>query len=168
MTAATGPIILIREASPEDVDPLVPLLAALFAIESDFEIDPERQRQGLALLLEDKDHAVVFVAESVEEKRIVGMATAQRLVSTAEGGYAALVEDVIVHEHFRRHGIGRRLMKALISWARKNALTRLQLLYDTSNPPALLFYESLSFQKTGLSCVRMKGLTPFSLLLSPA
>ena len=160
MTAANTPMIRIREARPEDIESLVPLLASLFAIEADFEIDPERQRKGLAMLLSEKERAIVLVAETVLKNRIVGMATAQKLVSTAEGGYGALVEDVVVHQRFRRKGVGGRLMAALVAWAKKNAVTRLQLLYDTANRPALLFYNSLTFQQTSLACLRLKDLAP--------
>ncbi len=71
----------VRRARPEDLDTLVELLGVLFAIEADFLPDPERQRRGLALLLSDPRCACVLVAESVGV--VLGMVTAQLVVSTA-------------------------------------------------------------------------------------
>ena len=77
---------------------LVALLRQLFAIEEDFRIDEERQRRGLAMLL-DNPQALILVAEAAG--RVIGMCSGQLLVSTAEGGPALLVEDVVVAEGFR-------------------------------------------------------------------
>ena len=81
------------------------------------------------------------------------MATAQLVVSTAEGGPSALVEDVVVAGAERRHGVGRRLLAALESWASKRGATRLQLLADRENLPALRFYEQLGWRPTQLGCL---------------
>lgn len=44
---------------------------------------------------------------------IVGMATIQTLISTAEGGRVGLVEDVVVDESFRGKGIGKLLLAGI-------------------------------------------------------
>ena len=43
--------LTLRSATALDVEALVGLLAVLFEIEADFQPDPGRQRDGLALLL---------------------------------------------------------------------------------------------------------------------
>jgi ribosomal protein S18 acetylase RimI-like enzyme len=146
--------VRIRNAEPADLPGLVSLLAALFAIEEDFVFDESRQRRGLALMLAN-ERGCVLVAEA--EGRVIGMCTGQLLVSTAEGGLSLLVEDVVVGEQWRGRGVGRLLMEAVSDWARANQVSRLQLLADRNNTPALDFYRSLGWQTTELICLRTFG-----------
>jgi ribosomal protein S18 acetylase RimI-like enzyme len=142
---------LVRKARQEDLEQLVGLLRLLFTIEEDFSFDAAKQQQGLALLL-NNDRGCVLAAEA--DGRVVGMCTGQLVISTAEGGPAVLVEDVVVAPPHRGQGIGRALMNALIDWAGAQGATRLQLLADKNNPPALAFYGRLGWQTTALICLR--------------
>ena len=144
--------ITVRPARMEDLERLVGLLGLLFAMEEDFCFDAARQRQGLALLLDD-ERARVLVAERADE--VVGMCTGQLVVSTAEGGPALLVEDVVVDADHRGRGVGRALLAALADWARGRGVRRLQLLADGSNGPALAFYDRLGWRATALVCRRL-------------
>lgn len=141
----------VRPARPQDLEPMVGLLRLLFTIEEDFGFDAVKQRQGLALLLND-DRACILVAE--EAGQTVGMCTGQLVISTAEGGPAVLVEDVVVAPEHRGRGTGRALMDALAGWARERGATRMQLLADKNNPPALAFYDRLGWGSTALICLR--------------
>ena len=143
----------IRPARPADLDALVLLLCDLFSIEEDFEVDAVRQRRGLAAMLANVG-CCVLVAEA--DGRVVGMCTGQLIISTAEGGPALLVEDVIVEKKWRGRGIGSRLLEELADWGRTRKACRLQLLADRSNGPALLFYQKLGWQSTGLICLRKR------------
>lgn len=143
--------VKIRSAQPADLAGLVSLLSALFAIEEDFVFDEPRQLRGLSLLLAD-ERGCVLVAEA--QGRVIGMCTGQLLVSTAEGGLSLLVEDVVVYEQWRGRGVGRLLLEAISDWAKANQVSRLQLLADRNNIPALDFYRSLGWQTTELICLR--------------
>ncbi len=97
------PPVKIRPARRADLAAMVALLQALFAIEDDFTPDPERQCQGLARLLEGcGKQRCILVAEARD--RVIGMATLQMLISTAQGGPVGLVEDVVVQEDCRGRG----------------------------------------------------------------
>ena len=113
---------------------------------------PARQQQGLALLLDD-ERARVLVAERADG--VVGMCTGQLVVSTAEGGPALLVEDVVVDANHRGRGVGRALLAALADWASGRGVRRLQLLADGTNGPALAFYDRLGWRATALVCRRL-------------
>ncbi|WP_410269208.1 N-acetyltransferase family protein [Desulfosalsimonas sp.] len=92
------------------------VLTSSFDLEADFEFYDARQRRGLFMMTNGcLKHKVVKVAEAGGE--IVGMASAQTLISTAEGSMAAIVEDVVVRPGFRRQGTGRRLVQSLCEWA---------------------------------------------------
>lgn len=146
---------IIRTALPEDIPRMADLLVELFSIETDFTPDVEKQIRGLsALVAGPQGRACVLVAE--KGGMIAGMATAQTLISTAEGGRVGLVEDVVVHGEFRGRGIGTRLIEAVAEWARSHGLTRLQLLADRDNHRAMEFYASQNWSSTRLICLRRK------------
>lgn len=142
----------VRPAQRDDLPVLCALLGELFSIEADFRPDPARQWAGLERLLAHAPEAVVLVAEL--DGVVVGMCTAQVLISTAEGGEAALVEDVVVRGDRRGCGIGSALLTALEAWCRRRGIRRLQLLADRANPPALDFYRARGWQPTQLMAWR--------------
>ncbi len=132
---------------------MIELLHALFAIETDFIMDETHQRRGLRLLLDGcGKHRCVKVAQ--EENEVVGMCTAQLVVSTAEGAFSALVEDLVVAESCRGRGVGTALLSAVDAWARQHGATRLYLLADRTNQPALDFYWNRGWRKTRMICLR--------------
>ena len=143
----------IDQAAKNDLPQLVALLRELFSIERDFTPDTGRQAAGLRLLLGDP-RAAVFVARGPHGEPI-GMATAQLVVSTAEGALSAWVEDVIVAKDHRGRGLGRALVKAALNWASGQGATRAQLLVDVHNTAALHFYEKLGWDTTSLSARRI-------------
>jgi len=147
--------VAVRTARAGDLDAMVALLAELFALEPDFRFDPSRQRRGLAMLLEDRLRRVAFVAEG--GGTVLGMVTGQLVVSTAEGSGSVLVEDMVVAGAARRRGLGRKLLRAVESWATARGATRLQLLADRENEPALRFYERLGWRGTRMVCLRRGG-----------
>lgn len=143
---------LIRPAQQQDVEQLVGLLHTLFSIEEDFSADTGKQRRGLELMLAGAQ-SQVLVAEA--DGQVVGLCTGQVVISTAEGGAAILVEDMVVAEGYRGQGIGRLLLSGLIDWARGLGATRMQLLADENNQPALDYYRHLGWQQTALHCWRL-------------
>ena len=143
----------IRPATPADLDPMIELLKLLFAIEKDFDFNPARQRRALAMLIANQ-WAAVLVAEAAGQ--VVGMCTGQLTISTAEGGPALLVEDVIVDPPHRSHGIGTKLLKAMAEWAADQGVQRLQLLADRNNEAGLTFYRNLGWQQTEMICLRKR------------
>ncbi len=146
-------MISIRTVKTDDVPQLVALLKALFEIEADFDFDLDKQTRGLELLI-NNDQACILVAESNDNKKLLGMCSIQVLVSTAEGGAVGLLEDLIVAADFRNQGIGAKLLAEAVSWAGRQGLKRLQLLADKNNSPALGFYQKQGWQSTQLVCLK--------------
>ena len=144
-------MLTLRHARKEDLDELTALLRLLFTIEADFSFNESRQRQGLLMML-GNDRSCILAAEGAG--RVIGMCTGQLVISTAEGGPAVLVEDVVVDPAHRGRGTGRALIRAMAGWALEQGATRLQLLADKNNPPALAFYERLGWRTTALICLR--------------
>ena len=143
----------IRQADIADIEDLIVLLKVLFSIEEDFVFDEQKQRDGLQLILNNKN-ACVLVAEL--EGQVIGMCSGQLTISTAEGGPALLVEDVVVQQEYRYRGIARQLMDAVAKWGESKGASRLQLLADKHNEQGFDFYEKIGWQKTQLICLRKK------------
>ncbi|MBT8339395.1 MAG: GNAT family N-acetyltransferase [Desulfatitalea sp.] len=145
----------IRNATQQDLESLVVLLEQLFAIETDFRIDPVRHRRGVRLMLDGcGKHRCMKVAEL--RGAVVAMGSVQLLISTAEGNVVALLEDIVVDDALRRQGIGRQVMAALEQWAVQHGATRLQLLADRTNFSALDFYNTIGWVPTKMICLRRK------------
>jgi GNAT superfamily N-acetyltransferase len=144
----------VRTARTADIEPLVGLLGQLFSIETDFHFDPARHARGLRLLLQAarQGRARVLVAEVDGE--VVGMATVQTVVSTAEGARSGWIEDVVIHEDHRGKGLGSALTAAIERWAADSGIARLQLLADRRNRLALLFYDRHCFRQTNMLGLR--------------
>lgn len=141
----------IRRAVLADIPALLGLLQLLFSIEKDFVFDADKQERGLRLLLAEK-RAAVMVAE--QDRQVVGMCSGQLLLSTAQGGLSALVEDVAVLPAWQGKGIGRLLLATISEWAVSQGASRVQLLADRNNAPALAFYQKTDFQTTAMICLR--------------
>jgi len=140
--------IRIRKAEPDDIETLITFLHQLFAIEKDFIIDDDKHRIGLQLLLSTSQERIIFVAQA--DGVVVGMVTAQMVVSTAIGGTSVLLEDMFVASGFRRQGVGSRLLEQVVIWGQERGAHRVQLVADSTNTAALRFYRQAGLQKSGM------------------
>lgn len=138
----------IRTATKDDIPVMAELLHELFAIEVDFTPDFAAQSEGLRLLIE-RESTEIFVAE-VQDK-VVGMCSVQIHVSTAKGREVGVVEDVVIDVDYRGQGLGAALLRRLEEWSVQRGLTRLQLLADQDNHPALGFYRRQGWHPTNLT-----------------
>ncbi len=144
--------IHIDQATEEDLPHLADLLAELFALESDFAPDREKQLRGLRLILDNPHLGRLFVLRV--GGRVAGMANALITVSTSEGRRVLLLEDVIVGREHRGGGLGRRLVEHVLQWAKEQGMTRVTLLADRDNHPALDFYRRLGFETSNMTVLR--------------
>ena len=143
--------IEVRPAVPGDVAVLTTLLELLFSVEEDFHFDETRQRQGLELMMGSQTCCILVAVTAGE---VIGMCSGQVTISTAEGGPALLVEDVVVKREWQGRQVGRDLLNALNNWAMDHGISRLQLLADRKNERALGFYQKLGWQVTSLIALR--------------
>ena len=142
-------LVEIEEANAADVEALIKLLNILFSIEQDFRPDEIAQRKGLQLLLEHPGQGQIFVARHTEAG-VVGMVSAQLVISTAMGARSAWIEDMVVLDQFRGLGLGKALLEKAQDWAATKGAKRLQLAADADNHAALEFYKHLDWQPTRL------------------
>lgn len=137
-----------RPAQQADLPEIAVLLGELFAIEKDFTSDPARQLAALKLMLPREDILLLVAEIQLEgEAQVAAFCSVQSLISTAEGGPVGLIEDVIVGAQWRGQKLGRRLLEAAETWARRRGMVRVQLLADESNAAALDFYRHLGWTR---------------------
>lgn len=142
--------IVINAATTNDIPRMVALLSQLFALEQDFTPNPDAQERGLRLLLaQPEDRRCAFVARH-SAHGVIGMITAQTVISTAMGAPSIWIEDVVVDAPFRHQGVGPELINAVHTWSEAQGVSRLQLLADADNTPALNFYRQQGWAPTRL------------------
>ena len=146
--------IVFNEATTLDIPDLIKLLSVLFSIEKDFIPDFTKQQKGLALLIQNNANATIQVARDASGK-VIGMVSAQLVISTAEGAASAWIEDMVVDAKYRGQGIGKQLLKYVRAWAKAKGATRAQLLVDITNTDAIAYYKQLNWEATQLQARRV-------------
>lgn len=146
--------ITFDSARAEDLRQLVELLEVLFTQEHELAPDAGKQARGLRLILENEAIGRIYVAR--EGARVLGMVSILRTVSTAEGGAAGLLEDLVVRPECRGRGVGSRLLAHAIARAQADGLLRLILLTDGDNASAQRLYERAGFRFSGMRPMRLK------------
>ena len=141
-------------ATAKDLPQMVELLGVLFTDEAEFQPDSAKQKRALEAILGNPTVGKLFVAR--EGKRVVAMASLLYTVSTAEGGKAALFEDLVVHPDERKRGIGEALLKHVVEQARADGVLRITLLTDMQNERAQAMYRRVGFVGSPMKPMRLK------------
>jgi L-amino acid N-acyltransferase YncA len=84
-----------------------------------------------------------------ENGRLVGIATLRR-EERVRSAHKALLFGMYVLAENRRQGIGRALLKAVISRAEEIDVRQVNLMVNSQNRAAVLLYESCGFEHFGL------------------
>ena len=143
----------IEPATIEDLPQMVELLMALFREEADFAPDRTKQEHGLRLILEQPSRGRIFVLRT--DHMIIGMINLLFTISTAEGGFVILLEDLIIHPHHRRQGYGGRLLEHAIIYAKKKDFKRLTLLTDKISAESQEFFHQHGFSFSSMIPMRL-------------
>ncbi len=149
--------VVIQPAVSEDLDELSSLLGELFSEESDFRPNREKQLRGLRLIFEQPNRGRVFVLRV--DNSIVGMINLLFTISTAEGGFVLLLEDLVVHREHRGHGYGSMLLEYAIAFAKQKNFLRITLLTDRPELRSQTFFRKHGFYESPM--------LPMRLLISP-
>ncbi len=143
----------ITPATLTDIPQLCSLLALLFSQEADFTPDANKQAAALRQIIEQPDAGRILVLRDGID--CIGMVNLLYTVSTACGGKAALLEDLIVDSAWRNVGLGSTLLQAAIELARNEKCRRITLLTDCSNNAAIRFYQRHGFGSSAMVPLRL-------------
>ena len=141
-------------ARQSDLPRLVELLGILFESEAEFSANVEKQRAAVQAILADPDKGKIYVAR--EGREVVAMASLLYTISTAEGGKAAIFEDLVTAPEHRKRGIGAALLRHVIEQARAEGVLRITLLTDMQNERAQTMYRRVGFVGSPMKPMRLK------------
>ena len=145
--------VVIEPATEADLDELSEMLGELFAQEGDFRPDKERQLRGLRLIFEQPSRGRVFVLR--QNGAIVGMINLLFTISTAEGGFVILLEDLVIHKKYQGKGYGRKLLQHAIDFAKQKNFLRVTLLTDRPENVAQEFFRHHGFVESSMVPMRL-------------
>jgi GNAT superfamily N-acetyltransferase len=145
--------VVIEPATFEDLDELSGLLGELFSEESDFRPDKDKQLHGLRLIFEQPNRGRVFVLR--RDRTIVGMINLLFTISTAEGGFVIVLEDLVVHKSFQGKGYGSQLLEYAIKFAKQKNFLRITLLTDRPELRSQSFFKRYGFVESAMIPMRL-------------
>lgn len=143
----------IREANIADNEAICRLLSLLFEQEAEFQPNLATQSKGVGEILNDPEKGRFFVMENAGQ--IVGCVSLLFVVSTALGGKAALLEDLVLAESVRGLGWGTRLLEYAIQYALHNGCRRITVLTDKDNSAAQALYRKMGFSYSEMIPIRL-------------
>src|SRR6186997_178836 len=145
--------VVIEPATEADLDELSEMLGDLFSQEGDFRPDKDKQLRGLRLIFEQPSRGRVFVLR--RNGAIVGMINLLFTISTAEGGFVMLLEDLVVHDSYRGHGYGSQLLEYAINFAKQKKFLRITLLTDRPELRSQNFFKRHGFYESHMLPMRL-------------
>jgi GNAT superfamily N-acetyltransferase len=129
------------------------MLGGLFSQEGDFRPDKEKQLRGLRLIFEQPSRGRVFVLR--QNGAIVGMINLLFTISTAEGGFVILLEDLVIHQQYQGKGYGSKLLQHAIDFAKQKNFLRITLLTDRPENLAQEFFRHHDFVESSMIPMRL-------------
>src|SRR5438045_9630685 len=86
---------------------------------------------------------------------MVGIINLLFTISTAEGGFVMLLEDLVVHKQYQGKGYGSKLLQHAIDFAKKKNFLRITLLTDRPENVAQAFFREHSFVDSSMIPMRV-------------
>jgi GNAT superfamily N-acetyltransferase len=156
--------IIIRTATLQDADAIVPLWREMMEVHQDVEpaiwTMSEDADQNWRKFLEtrfDNPESTVLVAE--HEGCLIGYLIANRMnippvfAAPPTGG----IMDCAVTQSQRRRGIGELLVKAALHWFRSQGIEMVHVGYASNNPMSSTFWVKMGFQPFRIAGFRYVG-----------
>ncbi|CAM2156474.1 Acetyltransferase [Pararobbsia alpina] len=150
--SATNDRLVVRPLAESDAEAFQALrlkatVDAPFAIWPTYEEEAARTRQEVEASMRFTSHQFVYGA--FDDQELVAIAGLRR-VPLKKVEHKATLWGVFVEPSYRRSGIARRLLSALIVQARASDIRQVHLAVGANNPRARALYESLGFKSYGI------------------
>lgn len=139
--------ITIRDGRPDDLDRLHEILVADSTIAGSMRL-PYQAKAQTEKRLEEREDVIRLVAEVDDE--VVGFVELVTYPNAPRHRHVGVVNLIAVREDQQGHGVGRRLMAAVVDLADNwLQIARLELFVWTTNHNAVRLYKSLDFEQEG-------------------
>ncbi len=148
----------IRCAKIEDIPQICELLNVLFSQEVEFISDKNKQENGLKMIIDNPILGDILIVS--KDDKIVAMLNLLYTISTALGAKVAILEDMIVTKEVRKDGVGSKLLKYAIEFAKNKECQRITLLTDNNNLVAHNFYKKNGFTSSTMIPFRISLIEP--------
>jgi len=138
--------VIIRELQEDDL--FNGFLESLDTLKKASDLDKEKANEILKKIKSNPSH-VIFVA--ILDSKVVGSTTMMiepKFIHS--GGKVAHIEDVVVTKEYQGKGIGEKLIRSLLDYAKKNDCYKTIL---DSSDDVKPFYEKIGFKKHS-NCMR--------------
>jgi GNAT superfamily N-acetyltransferase len=143
----------IREGTVEDLPQVLGLYAQLGQDDGQV-LDIESAREIYAQFARYPSYRLFVASDEQAPNRVLGSYTLLVMHNLAHlGAPSAIVEDVVVDASCRSQGIGRQLMNHAMEQARAAGCYKLALSSNRRRERAHAFYDSLGFERHGISFV---------------
>jgi GNAT superfamily N-acetyltransferase len=143
--------VRIRRAEEQDLPSVYALIKELALYEN----APDEPTNPIGTFLKDGSgtHPKYYVLLAEVGDDIVGIALYYLGYSTWKGSMMYL-DDLVVNEQYRRHGIGGLLLQSLVEAAREHGAQQLRWHVLDWNEPAIAFYKKIgaSLDPTWITC----------------
>jgi ribosomal protein S18 acetylase RimI-like enzyme len=143
--------VTLREATADDL-PAVLALYAQPGLDDGDVLSPAQAREVFAQFARYPSYRL-FVACAADESVLGSYALLVMHNLAHRGTPSAIAEDVVVHQDCRSQGIGQQMMAHALGQARAAGCYKLALSSNQKRERAHAFYESLGFQRHGISFV---------------
>jgi diamine N-acetyltransferase len=139
---------IIRFATELDFPSILSLIKEF----SLFQKTPEKVSITLEQMIEEKNYFQCFVAET-EDKKIIGFASFF-FAYYSWSGKAVYLDDLYVQSQYRKQGMGKKLLDAIIAHAKKEQCRKLRWQVSNWNYNAIAFYKKLGavIDETEINC----------------
>jgi ribosomal protein S18 acetylase RimI-like enzyme len=127
----------VKLATSADITELIELMAE-FHGESGYGLNKDIARRAFSELIEDPKLGQVWLLQ--QDNRVAGYIVLTVCFSMEYGGRAAFIDDLFVRSEFRRLGLGRCAMEALISECRSRGVIAVHVEVGRSNQTAKKLY----------------------------
>jgi GNAT superfamily N-acetyltransferase len=124
----------------------------LFTKEADFRPDTTKQLRGLELIIEQPSRGRIFVLRSYG--KIIGMINLLFTISTAEGGFVIILEDLVIAHDHRGQRYGSQLLEYALEFARQKDFLRITLLTDRPDETSKHFFHKHGFHESRMVPMR--------------
>lgn len=132
----------IRNASPDDLDRLLPAMQAFYVLEH-LRWDEVRQRAAVASLIDSRRNGRLLVLE--QDGELAGYAVVGFCFSLEFDGRYALLDELYVLPAFQGLGLGKQLMQQAEQLALAEGCRALRLEVNDDNPHARGIYERAGY-----------------------